>query len=303
MVNAILKKTKNILSGSAFKTIYFLSFLPLGFWYLVSDFSFLIIYYLLKYRVKVTRTNLKNSFPEKSEEALKEIERKFYRHLTNIMAETIKSFSISDKELKKRIKIENGELLENLFKKNISLIAVTGHFNNWEWAAMSLPFHSRYKAQGLYLPIKNESLNTLMQSSRARFGIDLIETTDLQEEMKRRSKLLTITGFIADQSPSNPLKAYWMNFLNQQTAVAFGTEKYARQYNLGVVFGKISRIKRGYYCLRYELVCEDPKDLPEGEITRKHTQMLEQLIRNHPERWLWSHRRWKLKQPENIETS
>lgn len=278
--------------------LWILSLLPLSILYILSDVLYLVIYRILKYRVTVCRNNLNNSFPEKSAAERLLIERKFYRHLSDIVVETIKSFTISENVLKKRMVLKNPELLESFFNKNISLIAVTGHYNNWEWAAMSLPFHCRHKPQGVYLAIKNHLINRFMIHSRSRFGIELIEVSRLYLEMENRKNRLTINGFIADQSPSKPNKGMWLKFLNQDTLVAAGTEKYARQYGMGVVFGKISKVKRGMYTLEYLTVCGNGAETREGEITSGHSALLEAMIREQPEYWLWSHKRWKHKKPE-----
>jgi Kdo2-lipid IVA lauroyltransferase/acyltransferase len=299
-----MKKVRLLISAAAsyllVALLYLISLMPLRFLYLLADLFYLVVYRTFQYRVKVCRTNIHKSFPELNDAQLLEIERKFYRHLSDIVAETIKSFTISEKELRRRMQLINPELLETYYQKNISLIAVTGHFNNWEWAAMSLPFHSRFKPQGVYLAIKNPVVNRFMIRSRSRFGIDLLEVGELYLEMEKRKNQPTISGFIADQSPSRPDKGIWMNFLNQETLVAVGTERYARQYHMGVVFGKIRKTGRGYYSLEYIPVAENGSETKEGEITLQHSRILESLICEQPEQWLWSHRRWKHKRPENI---
>lgn len=281
--------------------MYLISLLPMRALYLIADLTYLVVYRMLKYRVKVVRSNLKHSFPEKNEQELALIETRFYHHLADIMVETIKSFSISENELKKRMHLVNPELLDAYYKRQIPLIAVTGHFNNWEWAAISLPLQSAYKAQGVYLALKNPVMNRFMIRSRARFGIALLEVRALYHEFEQRKDLLTINGFVADQSPSKPDRGYWLDFLNQETLVAHGTEKYARQYQMGVVFGKISKKSRGMYTLEYIPITDNGALEPEAEITKKHSQLLESLIREFPEQWLWSHKRWKHKKlVENI---
>ena len=274
--------------------------LPMTVLYLLSDSIYILLYKIIGYRKRVTRSNLKNTFPEKSDIELEKIETQFYRHFCDVIAETIKSFTISRSSLKKRMKLLNPELLESLHQKKIPLIAVTGHYGNWEWAALSLPLQSNYIPQGIYLPIKNKVFNDCMIQSRSRFGLYLISTAVLADKLKGAGNDLTITGFIADQSPSNPKKAYWMNFLNQETAVSYGTEKYARDYGLGVVFGKINKIKRGYYTLEYKVVTEDPAKLAKGEITQIHAELLENAILEQPQFWLWTHKRWKHKRPEGM---
>jgi len=273
--------------------IYVLSLLPFWILYRISDLSYLIIYKLFKYRIQVTRKNLKAGLPHISEEKLRQIEKQFYRHLGDVLVETIKSFSISKTELLKRMKIENAELLDKHLRSGKSLIAVTGHYGNWEWAAMSLALQVNYPAYGLYLPLKNKVFNASMVRSRSRFGVRLVAVKELADKMEQLKNETCIWGFIVDQSPAKPDRAHWIEFLNQDTAVATGTDRYARHYNLGVVFGKITKVKRGYYRLNYEEVCIDSTKAAEGEISKKHSGILENVIRKEPSYWLWTHKRWK----------
>jgi KDO2-lipid IV(A) lauroyltransferase len=263
--------------------------------FLISDFIYFLLYKVMSYRVHVCRTNLKNAFPEKSNAELLRIEKAFYRHLSDVIVETVKSFTISEKALKKRMVLLNPEVLEEFYKSGNSAIAVTGHYGNWEWAAITLPFQSNYHPQGVYMPIKDQVFNKAMIKSRSRFGIDLIEASKMVVEMEHRKQKLSITGFIADQSPSNPERGYWLKFLNQDTCVALGTEKYSKKYGMAVAFGMIKKVKRGYYTLEYKIVSRDASMSAEGEITKKQTRILEELICEDPQFWLWSHKRWKHK--------
>jgi KDO2-lipid IV(A) lauroyltransferase len=269
--------------------------------YGVADFAYFILYTVLKYRIQVTRKNLRNAFPDKSEDELKNLEKRFYRHLGDVLVETIKSFSISSASLKKRMKVLNPELLESYYAKGNSVIATTGHYGNWEWAAMTLSLHfDKFKAMGLYLPLKNKVFNRAMIRSRSRFGVNLVSVTEISEVMEKTKNECCIWGLIVDQSPGKPEKAIWLNFLNQETPVAGGTEKYARQYNMVVVYGKITKVKRGFYTLEYLPVSDNAQASAIGEITSKHTACLEQVIKADPAYWLWTHKRWKHKRPAGI---
>ena len=289
------QKISAILSYPLLWLIYTLSVLPMSVLYILSNGIYLILYRVFAYRVKVSRSNLRNAFPEKSEKELLDIEKKFYKHLADVVVETVKSFTISETELNKRMVLLNPEVLDEFYKRSRKTIAVTGHFANWEWAAITIPFQSKYSPQGVYLPIKNHVFNDAMIKSRSRFGIDLLHAGRMKSEMEARKDILSVTGFIADQSPSNPDYAYWINFLNQETSVAKGTEKYAKLYNTAVVFGVIKKVKRGYYTLEYKIVTEAAETTSETDITRMHTGFLEELIKAEPQFWLWSHKRWKHK--------
>jgi KDO2-lipid IV(A) lauroyltransferase len=163
--------------------VFILSLLPLPILYVISTLLYFLFYKVFKYRINVTRQNLRASFSDLSDVELRKIEKTFYRHLCDVLVETIKSFSISERELLKRMKIENAELLEFHLKKGKSLIAVTGHYGNWEWAAMSLALQVNYPAYGLYLPLKNKTFNNKMVRSRSRFGVQLISVKDFDAKM------------------------------------------------------------------------------------------------------------------------
>jgi KDO2-lipid IV(A) lauroyltransferase len=290
---------KGLISYPLLGLIYLVSVLPMPVLYVLSDFFYLLIYKVFSYRVKVTRNNLQKALPELSKEQLLEVESRFYHHLCDVIVETVKSFTISPKELSKRMKLINPELLLQHYNNGRSMIAVTGHYGNWEWAAITLPLQSPFTPQGVYLAIKDPVMNRAMIRSRSRFGIDLLEAGKMYQEMESRKDRLSITGFVADQSPSRPEKGIWLEFLHQETVVAMGTEKYATQYEMAVAFGKISKVKRGYYTLEYIPVTENAAMEAAGEVTRKHTAILEGIIRQQPEFWLWSHKRWKHKRPSD----
>jgi KDO2-lipid IV(A) lauroyltransferase len=289
------KRLSGIYSYPLLVLIYGISYLPLPVLYFISDFLYLLLYRIFAYRVKVCNANLKMALPDKTEKEIKIIEQKFYTHLCDVIVETIKSFTITPKELNKRMKLLNPEVLADVYRTNRKMIAVTGHYGNWEWAAITLPFQSQYNAQGVYLAIKNPVINRAMIKSRSRFGIDLLEAGKIYQELENRKSSLSITGFIADQSPSKPEKGIWMHFLNQETVVATGTERYAALHEMAVAFGKIRKIKRGYYTLEYELVTENAAIEKPGFVSQKHTAILEKIIQEKPQFWLWSHKRWKHK--------
>ena len=172
-----------------------------------------------------------------------------------------------------------------------------GHYNNWEAfgaaCGMGLPF----KCIALYKPLKNKWFDNKIRESRGRFGLVLcpIQATGKMFEDERSA--VTATMFIMDQSPSNPTRCHWMTFLNQETGVSYGTEKFAKEYNQPVIYGRILKRKRGHYYFESELISENPRNEPEGKIVEELMKKLEEDIINAPEFWLWSHNRWKHKRP------
>jgi len=274
--------------------IYFLAILPFPIFYGVSDFFFVLIYYVVGYRKKVVYQNLKNSFPEKSHEELKTIERKFYRYLCDLFLETFKTLAITPKNAVKRCRFtpETIALFDKLHSEKKSCIIVMGHFGNWEWAGSTFSLVCKQQLYVIYHPLTNKQFNKLIYNMRTRFGTKLYAMRDTMREMIRNRGEINATAFIADQTPA-PEGAYWTKFLNQDTPVFWGTEKIAQKLNFPVVYVTVNRVKRGFYEVHTEILVQEPKLTKEGEISELHTRKLERDIIKQPEIWLWSHRRWK----------
>ena len=279
-----------------------LSYLPLRVLYIFTDFLYFTLLYFIPYRRKVVRKNLTNSFPEKSLKEIKEIERKFYRHFTDLLAEGIKNLTISQKELSKRIKVENPQLMHKLYSQNKSVLLVSGHYNNWEWLITSQNNLFQHQAMGIGMPLTSKFWDKKINERRSRFGMRVVNAKNLKESITSELEIKQIAILIlSDQSPSDSRKSYWMNFLNQQSAVIFGTEQMANEYDFAVVFFKMIKVKRGYYKMVLELISDTPKELTWGEITEKHTRLLEDEIVKNPQFWIWSHKRWKRDIPKDLE--
>ena len=277
-----------------------LSYLPFPILYVLSDFFYLIIYYGIKYRRKVVFSNLKNSFPEKTDQEIIAIAKGFYSHFCDLIIEAIKMFSISEKELKERCKVMNPELIVTYAKEGKSLIIPTGHYNNWEMAATTVNLQILHQPIVIYAPLRNKFFDNLIRSTRTKFGLELLSKKEVKTGLKIAPNRLRAIIFAADQSPVLARAAYWTTFLNQETGVMIGSAKYAKQYGYPVVFGKVAKVKRGYYEITFIPLVNHPKNYSYGEITEKHTRLLEAIIIENPQYWLWSHKRWKRKKPLNL---
>lgn len=278
-----------------------LSLLPLRVSYLLADLVFFILYYLLRYRRKVVFTNLRNSFPEKSRGELGDIARKFYRHLCDMLLEFVRIYSMPGEELARRCRIRNPELPERFFREGKSIIIAAGHYSNWELAAVAFDYQASHQAAGIYKPLRNAFLDGKLRQSRARFGLELVPKADTKAFFAENTHRLTAPLLATDQSPSNNINVYWTTFLGQDTAVLFGAEKYAREYNYPLLFGHVRKLRRGHYEMEFEVVEENPAAAPYGAITEKHTRILERDIIQAPQYWLWTHKRWKRKRPKEVE--
>jgi KDO2-lipid IV(A) lauroyltransferase len=277
---------------------WIITLLPLRVLYIFADFLYFVLYHLVSYRRGVVATNLKNSFPEKTEEERKIIEKKFYRHLSDLLVETFKLTHMSTKEQKKRFTYSNLQIIDKLREDKRDVIAVLGHYNNWEWPTL-LPYYLKYKTVIIFKPLQNRYFNNFINSQRSKFGIVLTPTSQVIREIVnyRKNKINTVSVFISDQIPAKGDIRYWTTFLNQDTAVFTGAGKIASKYDMAVVFFHIQKIKRGHYNLDIELLHDHTSGLSEDLITETHVRRLEEIIREKPEYWIWSHRRWKHKKP------
>lgn len=272
-----------------------ISLLPFPVLYRFSDFLFFVLYKLIGYRKGVVIKNLTKSFPDKSKEEINKIANLFYRHFCDVIVESLKSFTISQDEILKRMVLENPELLNSYYYQGKSIILSGGHYNNWEWIATSIDQQIKHQSIAIYKQLANSFFDKKMRDTRSRFGLMMISTKKVKETFEAFKNDLTATIFGSDQSPGKVSTSYWMKFLNQDTAVLYGTEKYAKEYDYPVLFGTIVKVKRGYYRFRFSVVEDKPLESPFGAITENATRMLEQEIIKDPQYWLWTHRRWKHK--------
>lgn len=279
------------------------SYLPLSVLYGISSIMAFLTYRLVKYRRKVVRKNLEASFPNKSKIEIQQIEQNFYVHFCDFIIESIKAISISEKQLMKRTTLKNPQLIEDYYKSGKNIMVTCGHYNNWEFYALSLPKLVPYQTYSVYQPLKNKFFDGILFNSRERNGMKLIKTKEIVPFFSEKTDERRMVIIVNDQSPSNIQTAHWNTFLNQPTGWNLGPEKLARKYDYSVLFGYSRRIKRGYYEVEFATITDAPIAQPEGAITNTYSKLLEELIKANPQFWLWSHKRWKHPQPLKQEKS
>lgn len=278
-----------------------MSYLPLRMLYLLTDLFYILLITIVPYRKKVVEQNLQRSFPEKTNAEIKKIKRRFYRHFCDLLAEGIKNLSISKSSLTNRFSVKNPEVMDKLFNQHKSVILVSGHYNNWEWLITSQNFLFPHQAMGIGMPMTSKFWDKKINERRQRFGMKVIHSKNFKEEIQKNSKHPIAILTLADQSPGDSNKSYWMEFLHQQTAVLFGTEQMAHEYNFAVVFFAIRKVKRGFYEMELKLLTDEPANCGWGEITEQHVHLLEKEILAQPHYWIWSHKRWKREVPTDLE--
>jgi KDO2-lipid IV(A) lauroyltransferase len=272
-----------------------LSLLPLQVLYVIADFLYYVLYHVIGYRRKVVRENLKNSFPDKSQAEITTIEKGYYRHLTSLIVEIVKMVSISKAELQNRFQFKNLELITGYLSRGKSIFACSAHYGNWEWGTLALGLHMQAEIYGIYKPVSNELFGRWFTKIRTRFGNHFIPMKQTLRAIMESKDRPTVFLFANDQTPLKTESTYWIEFLHQPTAILPGLEKLALRTSRPIFYFKTTVIKRGYYEVECVPLCMEPAVTSPNDITIAHVRMLESIINEKPEYWLWSHRRWKHK--------
>jgi KDO2-lipid IV(A) lauroyltransferase len=262
--------------------------------YIKSDIFFFLIYYVFRYRKNVVLENLRLAFPEKSEAERKKISRNFFKHFTDLFMESVKAFSISEKEILKRYTYKNPELVNDFTKQGKSIALVAAHQANWEWS-ISLPLVLEGKVNGAYTKLGNTYFEKAVRSSREKFGVSGYKTSETVKGMQRNfaEKTQGLYILLSDQSPQVHKTFYWSTFFGVKVPIHTGAEMLAKKFDLVVINYVTRKVKRGYYETEFQLITETPKEFDNYQITDKYLRLTERNVIQQPELYLWSHKRFK----------
>lgn len=284
-----------IIFGLVYPFIFLISKLPLRLLYLFSDLAYYVVYYIIGYRKEVVKKNLKLSFPHKSAKELLTIEKKSYRHFTDIFIEMLKGFGLSKKEITKRYLYKNPEVLTELEKLNKSVILLGSHHGNWEWL-FNVNAHTSLKCYGAYKKVKNPYFDRYVKTNRGRFGCSIVQTKETIPEIIKnyRKGIPSIYGLLSDQSPHITKTHYWAPFFKQIVPIHTGAEMLAKRFNFPVIYMHVEMPKRGYYEVTFEILATEHLKEQEGyPLTDIYLKKLEQDISKKPEIYFWTHNRFK----------
>lgn len=283
-----------------YSLLYLLSLLPFRVIYWISDGVYLILYYLIGYRRKVVRKNLVNSFPEKSITEIIKIEKDYYHFMADLLMENVKLLSMSRESINKRFKLVNPELVQDLLDQKQSILLATSHYGNWEWAAPGISSVLRGNILGVYKPLTDKTVEKVINGIRSQFGVILVPMKQTIRTIAEQTETY-MAVLVSDQTPTRHEKNYFIDFLNQPTSVFQGLEKIGKLTGNPILYMHIDRPKRGFYEAHFKMLYQKPQATAENEITKGYNLELENIVKAKPEFWVWSHKRWKHKPPQQHE--
>ncbi len=272
--------------------VTFFRIIPFWILYIISDGMYLLLYKIVGYRKSVVRKNIDYVFPEKSIREKREIERKFYKNLTDLILESLKGYTISKKEALKRFQIKNPELIAKYYKEGKSVIMTVAHMGNWEIGNAAVVKGFKHSPIVLYKPLSNKFIDDFLYKQRSRFGAQMVSIYNTSRFFILNKMNLNAYYMVADQyTPSKKRKR--VLFFGKDTPFLHGPETYSRKYDLPVIYMEVQKVKRGHYLATLSVLEDEPSKLKEAELTKKYALKLEESIKKYPDTWMWSHKRWK----------
>ena len=279
-----------------FPFLWIISILPFRIFYWFSDFIYVIVYYIIGYRKKTVKYNLALALPHLSAEERLVIEKKSYHHLCDMFLEMIKTMTISSAEMNRRFVVTNIELVKEYENKGKSTVLLASHYASWEWL-LSINQKTKFKGIGVYKKIANKYFDKLIRDIRSKYNAELVETKKAIPLMAENQKngILSMYGLASDQSPKLNRAFHWDKFMGVEVPVHTGAEMLAKKYDLNVLFVKVKKVKRGFYEATFVPITDNPRSIPDFEITNTFLREVEKQIMEAPEYYFWTHKRWKHK--------
>lgn len=276
--------------------LWLISRLPFKIIYFISDGVYVLLYHVIGYRKKVVRNNLSLAFPEKLDEERLLIEKEFYKHFCDMFLEMIKTLGITNKQMKKRYVFTNVEVMQKLENEGKNIMIMMPHYASWEWV-FSLNSMVKSKAYAIYQPIQNKYFDRLVRNIRSKYGTTLIKTYESRNIIaaaKETNELITV-GIISDQSPMLQRARHWTKFMDVLVPIHVGAEELCKSHGMIPVYLKVKKVGRGYYQATFKILTENPSVIANYEISEAFMKETEKSIREAPEYYFWTHKRWKHK--------
>jgi len=278
----------------AYPFLWLVSMLPFPLLYGLSDGIYVVVYHVVGYRKKIVRRNLELAFPEKTVAERRTIERKFYHHMCDMFLEMVKTMNISPEEMDRRFAFSNLDVYLEMENKGKSIAMLCSHYASYEWL-LSMNKHTKYQGYAIYKQINNDYFDRLVRRIRSRYRAELIRTRDTREAIQRHQEqgIKAVYGFASDQSPRISRAQHWTEFLGVYSPIHTGAETLAKRFDMNVIFLKVRKIRRGFYEATFEQMTDDVRSLPDYALSVDFMKRVEEQIRQAPEYYLWTHKRWK----------
>ncbi len=294
LANALNKCVVLLLKGIAL--------LPFGVLYSLSDLIFLLLKNMIRYRSAVIVENLQAAFPDKTDVEILQLRNRFYKHLADVFMESVKLHYMTPAQMQKRVRFVGVEEMNRFAQLGKGVIVLAYHHNNWEWGSY-LQKLSEHRILMVYNKMRdNQPMDDFLLHSREKWGGRAVQMGRAAkvafDEVKKG--VPTLLWLVADQSALAELGS-WAMFLNREAAFFTGPEKIARRTNQPVFFQKVRKVGRGKYEYEFSLMVEEPAKAAPNEILLTYIHKMEEAIREAPEYYLWSHRRWKHSRPEGVD--
>lgn len=276
------------------KILYFISKMPLKILYIFSDIIFYLNHYVVGYRKKIITQNIKNSFPDKTDHEIAEIRKKFYLNFSDYLAETVKSFTMSERETRVRMQHINQQVFHDAKEEGKNIILLAGHVFNWEWMNALATIVPQKNCHPVYRKVNSSFWENQMKKVRSKFGNEALEANEVILNIFRsKNDGDSIYLFVADQTPHVAHVNYGLEFLNQRTPAFIGYDKLATRMDLAFIYCEMQKVKRGLYQINYHRIMPEGEKFVNNEVVKKFHQLLENTIKKRPDNYLWSHRKWK----------
>ncbi len=268
----------------------------------LSDILYFIVYHLVRYRRKVTSSNLRHAYPERSDNERRTLEKAYYHHICDLMLEGIYNLYAHPMSIMKRYRLVNHHLVNQYYERGQSVILMSAHYNNWEYMITSLNYQLMHHGVGVGKPLNDKFVANYITRRRGRFGTEIVDQTNVRQtiEYYQQHHVPVAYMMLSDQSPNDVHKCYWTTFMHQETPFIYGAEYFARKYDMPVLYYEVTKMRRGYYEVKFSTLCDKPNEVPQYSIVADYIQRLNRTIDAAPQYWLWSHRRWKRTRPADV---
>lgn len=254
-----------------------------------------IFYYIIPIRKQVTLKNLHKAFPEYSGREIKKVAFGSYKSFSITLVEMLFIPFMTREQIENAIYCEDVELVKKYYERNNGLIALSGHFGNWEYGALSVsakinvPFHVVVKSQ------RNPYVDAYLNHGRTRWINKIVPLGVSIRKIYAELKAKNIVAMVADQR--GPQEGMRVNFFGQQSSIYPGPAMLAIKTRAPILY--VLTIRQPDYSYTAQISEISMENLPADkerqvqEVSQRHMAFLESVIRKHPEQWLWMHNIWK----------